>query len=130
MQFGLHGRVLVARAPDGVPVGVAARVCARGRADDAEHPLGRVLVSAAGHTAVTGKVVDDGLGVGAYVAKLDGAAAFGKEEEAVELLKEETISGISRCPEVEEGERWEIRNGRDLRRGLMDGAEDGLAIIG
>lgn len=126
MQFGLHGRVLVAGAPGGVPVRLG--VCTGRRANDAEHPLGRVLIAAAGRRAaaavvvvvvVADKVVDQGRRVGADVAKVDGAAAFGEEEEAVELLEEKTIwgGGCKFTSRNIKEEGWKGRQGKANKSG-------------
>lgn len=58
-QFLLDSSILLATAPDGVPVFI--RVCAGRGADDAEHPLCGVFVLAARVAAVADKVVDEGL---------------------------------------------------------------------
>ncbi|TKW53776.1 hypothetical protein CTA1_1208 [Colletotrichum tanaceti] len=102
VNLGLDAGPLGARPPHGVPV-LAPRVGAV--VDDLEHVLGRVLVVAAGPGAVGLEVVEQGARVVANVAKVDGAAAAGEEQQAVELLEQDGA-------------------------GLVDGAEHGLARVG
>lgn len=68
--------------------------------NDLQHPFGRVLLLPAEHRTPLFKVCRHGV----HVAKVDGAAAAGEEQQAVELLEERG-------------------------RGLVDGAEDGLAVV-
>ena len=101
VELAVHFGYLRAVAPHLRPVDVG--VGARRGADDLEHPLGRVGLGRAGRRAVALEVVGHGAAAGADLAKVDGAAALGQEEQAVEALEQH-------------GAR------------LVDGEQDGLAV--
>lgn len=98
----VHGALLGGVAPRLDPVDV--RVGTGGGADDLEHPLGRVRLGGAGVRAVALKVSRQDPGRLADLAKVDGPAALGEEQEAVEALEEHG-------------------------RRLVDRAQDGLAVV-
>lgn len=73
--------------------------------DHLKHPLGRIFIGATGPRAVAFEILGQDVGVAANVTEVDSTPAPREEEQTVEFLEQDG-------------------------RGLMDGAEDGLAVIG
>lgn len=101
--MALDGDVFIALFPDNGPISFG-RNPRRGT-DDFEHPFGRILFRIYGMRPVSLKVRGQCFGVLANLAEIDSASTPGEQQKSVEALKQ---------------------NGR----GLMNGAQNGLAIIG
>lgn len=99
----LDTHVLRGRTPDSRPVDI--RVGTRGSTDNLEHVLSRVGVVRKGRAAVANEVVHESLRVLADLTKVHGLAALGEQQQAVEALEQDG-------------------------RGLVDGAQDSLAVAG
>ena len=102
VEFRQHTLILRAGLPDRRPV-FSLVVGSIGH--NLKHVLGWVLLVTTGAGTVGLKVFEEGLGVFANLAKVDGLTAGSQEEETVELLEEDRVR-------------------------LVDGAENGLAGVG
>lgn len=102
-KFGLDSVVLGAFQPDLVPVDSA--FGSWGGTNGIKHVFCWVFVLATRPSTVPFKVADQGFRVGADFAEVDLLSTLGEQQETVELREK-------------------------LGRGLMDSAENGLAVVG